>query len=87
MTSQRQRLSYEGEIYVRPIGRGIILDDEPGEPYLDDWIETWLTEDGSSSFMSGFSTRIRIVVERVDEHESYMRADDDIAPVQARSID
>jgi len=40
MASQPQRLDYEGEIYVRPIGRGIVLDDEPGEPYLDEWIET-----------------------------------------------
>jgi hypothetical protein len=87
MTSQPQRLSYNGKIYVRPVGRGIVLKDEPGEPHLDEWIETWLTEDGSSSFMSGFSTRIRIVVERIDEQESCMRGDDDITPARARPID
>jgi hypothetical protein len=87
MASQPQQLSYEGAIYVRPIGRGIVLDDEPGEPYLDDWIETWLTENGSNGFMSGFSTRIRIVVEPVDERGGCVRGDDDITPVQARPID
>jgi hypothetical protein len=67
MTSRRQHLSYDGEIYVRPAGRGIVLEDEPGEPHLDDWIETWLAERGRGSLMSGFSTRIRIVVESTEE--------------------
>jgi hypothetical protein len=61
------------------------LDDEPGEPYLDEWIETWLTEDGSNSFMSGFSTHARIVVERVDRQDD--RAHEDVAPVRAHPID
>jgi hypothetical protein len=43
------------------------LEDEPGEPHLDDWIETWLAESGRGSLMSGFSTRIRIVVESAEE--------------------
>jgi hypothetical protein len=69
MTSQRQQLSYDGKIYVRPVGRGIVLEDEPGEPHLDDWIEIWLAESGRGSLMSGFSTRIRIVVESAEEND------------------
>jgi hypothetical protein len=59
----RPRLSYDGDLYVRPVGRGIVLEDEPGKPHLDEWIETWLAEIGPHSFMSGFSARVRIVVE------------------------
>lgn len=61
------QLSYDGVLYVRPIGRGIVLEDEPGKPHLDDWIETWLAEIGPHSLMSGFSMRVRIVVEIADE--------------------
>jgi hypothetical protein len=69
MSTKRPRLSYDGKIYVRPAGRGIVLEDEPGEPQLDDWIEIWLSEGGRGSLMSGFSTRIRIVVESAEEND------------------
>lgn len=87
MPTEHPRISYEGEVYVRPIGRGIVLEDEPGEPHLDDWIETWLAQTGSNSFMSGFSTRVRIVVERVDGHDDRVHGDDDIKPARARPTD
>jgi hypothetical protein len=65
----RKRLIYEGPVYVRPIGRGIILDDERSEPHLDEWIETWLVEITSHRSVSGgeFQARLRIVVEYVGE--------------------
>ena len=31
--------SYRGRIYVRPIGRGIVLEDREGKPHLDDVLE------------------------------------------------
>jgi hypothetical protein len=59
-------LVYEGSIYVRPIGRGIVLEDEPGEPHLDDWIEAGLTKSTQHRLTSsGLSTRLYIVVEDV----------------------
>ena len=30
---------YRGRIYVRPIGRGIVLEDRLGKPHLDDLLE------------------------------------------------
>lgn len=65
----RKRLTYEGPVYIRPIGRGIVLDDERDEPHLDEWIETWLIEIASHRSVSGgeFRARLRIVVEYVGE--------------------
>lgn len=64
-----KRLIYEGPVYVRPVGRGMVLDDERGEPHLDEWIETWLIEVASHRSVSGgeFRARLRIVVEYVGE--------------------
>ncbi len=67
MAAQPQPLSYDGKVYVRPIGRGIVLEDEPGEPHLDEWIERWLVQSRPGSFTRGFYTRIRVVVESTDE--------------------
>jgi hypothetical protein len=44
MRSATNRLTYEGEVYVRPVGRGVVLEEHPDRAYLDDWLET-----GSSS--------------------------------------
>jgi hypothetical protein len=65
----RKRLAYEGPVYVRPIGRGIVLDDGRDEPHLDDWIETWLIEVASGRSVSGgeLHARLRIVVEYVGQ--------------------
>jgi len=65
----RERLTYEGPVYIRPIGRGIVLDYERNEPHLDEWIETWLIEVASHRSVSGdeFRARLRIVVEYVGE--------------------
>ncbi len=30
---------YRGRIYVRPIGRGIVLEDRDGKPHLDDVLD------------------------------------------------
>jgi len=63
----RRRLIYDGPVYVRPIGRGIVLNDERAEPHLDEWIETWLIEVASHSSVrgGGFRARLRVVVEYV----------------------
>jgi hypothetical protein len=64
----RRRLIYDGPVYVRPIGRGIVLNDERVEPHLDEWIETWLIEVASHSSVrggGGFRARLRVVVEYV----------------------
>lgn len=65
----RKRLIYEGPVYVRPIGRGIVLDDERDEPHLDEWIETWLIEVASHRYVSSgeLRARLRIAVEYVGE--------------------
>lgn len=65
----RKRLIYEGPVYVRPIGRGIVLDYERDEPHLDEWIETWLIEVASHRYVSSseLRARLRIVVEYVGE--------------------
>jgi hypothetical protein len=55
---------------------------------LDDSIEEWFSKDRSSNFTSGFSARVRIVVERVDGHNGQAHEDDDdVVPVRARPID
>jgi hypothetical protein len=61
------RLAYDGLVYVRPIGRGIVLNDERAEPHLEEWIETWLIEVASHSSVrgGGFRARLRVVVEYV----------------------
>lgn len=66
---RKDMLIYEGSIYVRPIGRGIVLEDEPGKPHLDEWLETWLIEVASHSSISGggFRAHLRVVVEYVGE--------------------
>jgi hypothetical protein len=68
MTLPASQLVYEGEIYVRPIGRGIALEELPGQPHLDDWLEAWLGERHPGRMLSGFSDRVRIVVE-IDPRE------------------
>jgi transcriptional regulator with XRE-family HTH domain len=63
-------LHYEGPVYVRPLGRGIVLVNEPSEPLLDDWMEAWLAERDPHRPVSGgeFRARLRIVVEYVCEN-------------------
>jgi hypothetical protein len=39
---RKNMLIYDGLVYVRPVGRGIVLEDELGKPHLDEWIEAWL---------------------------------------------
>lgn len=54
---RQDMLVYEGSICVRPIGRGIVLEDEPGEPHLDEWIEAWLAKSAPHRLTSSeFST-------------------------------
>lgn len=61
-------LIYEGSIYVRPIGRGIVLEHEPGKPHLDEWVEAWLMKSAPHRSMSGnFYARLDIVIKDVGE--------------------
>lgn len=59
-------LEYEGTVYVRPIGRGIILGglEDDGAPYLMDAIEDALPKESITSAWEG---RLRIVVDLIDE--------------------
>jgi hypothetical protein len=65
MRSNAHQLVYEGEVYVRPIGRGIVLEEEPSRQYLDDWIELWLERWHEGIVTGGCSERLRIVIEKV----------------------
>ncbi len=38
--AQPEQFVYQGRVYVRPIGRGIVLLDLPGEPQLEDVLLT-----------------------------------------------
>ena len=38
--------SYTGALYVRPVGRGIVLEDDEAQPHLDEWIEQALHDAG-----------------------------------------
>lgn len=40
---EQEQFVYQGRVYVRPIGRGIVLLDLPGEPQLEDVL---LTKEG-----------------------------------------
>ena len=53
------RLAYEGELYARPVLRGLVLSDLDGRPHLDDFIVTALGLDD----WSGESCRVRLTVE------------------------
>jgi hypothetical protein len=50
---------YEGRIYVRPVQRGVMLEDDPEEKYVDDVIEMLVGGDCRSA-------RVRIRVEVLD---------------------
>lgn len=38
--------SYTGRLYVRPVGRGIVLEDAEEGPHLDEWVERALVDAG-----------------------------------------
>lgn len=57
-------IEYEGAVYVRPLGRGIVFEDLPDKPYLDDLLPGRL--DGYR-MGDGWSGRLRIVIEVEDE--------------------
>lgn len=54
-------LDYEGRIYVRPIGRGVMLRDLEGEPQLDELIEDAVARRYGA--VNGWSGRARIRIE------------------------
>jgi hypothetical protein len=66
MSDKQKPLTYEGRVYVRPVGRGIVLSDEPGEPQIEDWIGRWIAQHTPVSEAGGAERRLRLVVERVD---------------------
>ncbi len=65
MSSETNQLTYEGEVYVRPIGRGVVLEEHPDRAYLDDWIESWLEQWHDRILGGGCSERLRIVIEKL----------------------
>lgn len=62
-------LCHQGAGTRRPHGRGIVLAEEPGEPLLEDWMQTWLAKRAPHRPVSGgeFRVRLRIIVEHIDE--------------------
>lgn len=70
MTAARNKIVYEGDVYVRPIGRGIVLEQEPGRPHLGEWIEAWLGDYHPGYVTGGCDERLRIVVERISPTSS-----------------
>ncbi|MGH3994556.1 MAG: hypothetical protein ACRDSN_19115 [Pseudonocardiaceae bacterium] len=38
--------SYTGPLYVRPVGRGIVLEGMEDRPHLDEWLERALVDAG-----------------------------------------
>jgi hypothetical protein len=65
MSPTTNQLTYEGEVYVRPVGRGVVLEEHPDRAYLDDWIETWLEQWHDCIIGGGCSERLRIVIEKL----------------------
>lgn len=56
-----ERFEYEGPVYIRPIGRGIVL--EATDTYLDAEIEEFV----GAHLSAGWSGSLRIVVEKPAE--------------------
>jgi hypothetical protein len=65
MRSTTNRLAYEGEVYLRPVGRGIVLEDDPDRASFDAWLETWLEQWHDGIATGGCSERLRIVIEKL----------------------
>lgn len=57
-----RRLVYEGDIYLRPVGRGVVLLDEHLKPNIDEWLEAWLDHD-SGLLPANTAGRVRITVQ------------------------
>jgi hypothetical protein len=61
-TREGRRLVYEGDIYLRPAGRGVVLLDEHLKPDIDEWLEGWLDFD-TGLLLANTAGRVRITVE------------------------
>ncbi len=46
MTKPVHKTSYTRSIYVRPVGRGLILQDAEGQPHVEQWVEQALRDAG-----------------------------------------
>lgn len=38
MSEGPDQASYTGVLYVRPVGRGIVVEDEEARPHIDEWV-------------------------------------------------
>lgn len=69
--------TYTGRLYVRPVGRGIMLEELEGNPHVDEWLESILAtagvlDAGDMWRGSGRTTqplRLRVTVESVSAQE------------------
>ena len=59
-----ERFTYEGDVYVRPIGRGVVLE----KTKTDLWVE--IERLVEAPLGSGWEGRLRIVVEKLDDAAS-----------------
>jgi len=46
MSHTAHEARYTGALYVRPVGRGIVLEDDEARPHVDEWIEKALHDAG-----------------------------------------
>lgn len=60
------RFEYDGPVHVRPVGRGIVLEDHRDGTTLDDAIERMLPVDNLDVITRGWEGRLRVVVEVVE---------------------
>ncbi len=59
------KIEYEGPVYIRPLGRGIVIGDvaDPSSPYFEDW---FASEVKDYSYSSGWEGNLRITVEEIN---------------------
>lgn len=53
-----KRLIYDGGVYIRPVRRGIVLEDDPQQRHVDDWVADFVGVEWSD-----WTGRMRITVE------------------------
>jgi hypothetical protein len=81
MSDTTHEARYTGALYVRPVGRGIVLEDDEARPHVDEWIEQALHDagvlgDGDGWLGSGRSTPPVTLTIRVTRPDTNLRSTD-----------
>ena len=63
----KQRV-YEGQVYIRPVERGMVLSDLAEGTYIEQWVEDVIRESqpNMTAYGSGWAGKLRITVELLD---------------------